>query len=202
MSRDYCERHPALCGDVSGSNTPAGTKGPMRAERGENTDGGKDGRDLRVSLLIKVTVSSPSCPLPAPLPPSFPLCPAQVGEDVPDARKCACASHVASIADFLQGVEVTINASSLDDIDPLAIGQRLTNGTAALAASPVLSRLKTREEEHKDVREEEVRKEEEKKKMAEERQRFEEERMELERKEQESRELRYREREQQIEEHR
>uniref|UniRef100_A0A8C2XJ42 Drebrin n=1 Tax=Cyclopterus lumpus TaxID=8103 RepID=A0A8C2XJ42_CYCLU len=147
-----------------------------------------------------------------------------VGEDVPDARKCACAVHVATIADFLQvrpsmGVEVTVNASSLDDIDPLAIGQRLTNGTAVVA-SPVLSRLKTREEEHKDVgtvyektnaevemkkinREEfwEQAKEEEKKKVAEERQRFEEERMELERKEQESRELRYREREQQIEEH-
>ncbi|KAM8897615.1 drebrin isoform 3-T3 [Spinachia spinachia] len=155
-----------------------------------------------------------------------------VGEDVPDARKCACASHVASIADFLQvrptmGVEVTVNASSLDDIDPSAIGQRLTNGTAAVA-SPVLSRLRTREEEHADVgtvyektnaevemkkinreefweqakREEEVRKEEEKKKAAEERQRFEEERMELERKEQESREQRYRDRERQIEEHR
>ncbi|XP_078121609.1 drebrin isoform X3 [Sander vitreus] len=155
-----------------------------------------------------------------------------VGEDVPDARKCACASHVATIADFLQvrpttGVEVTVNASSLDDIDPSAIGQRLTNGTAVVA-SPVLSRLKTREEEHRDVgtvyektnaevemkkinreefweqakREEEVRKEEEKKKAAEERQRFEEERMELERKEQESREQRYRERERQIEEHR
>lgn len=26
----------------------------------------------------------------------------QVGEDVPDARKCACASHVATIADFFQ----------------------------------------------------------------------------------------------------
>ncbi|XP_077963010.1 drebrin isoform X13 [Gasterosteus aculeatus] len=150
-----------------------------------------------------------------------------VGEDVPDARKCACASHVASIADFLQGVEVTVNASSLDDIDPSAIGQRLTNGTVAVA-SPVLSRLRTREEEHADVgtvyektnaevemkkinreefweqakREEEVRKEEEKKKAAEERQRFEEERMELERKEQESREQRYRDRERQIEEHR
>ncbi|XP_024863968.1 drebrin isoform X3 [Kryptolebias marmoratus] len=73
-----------------------------------------------------------------------------VGEDVPDARKCACASHVATVADFFQGVEVIINASSLDDIDPLAIGQRLTNGTAAVA-SPVLSRLKTRDEEHADV---------------------------------------------------
>lgn len=150
-----------------------------------------------------------------------------VGDDVPDARKCACASHVATIADFLQGVEVTVNASSLDDIDPSAIGQRLTNGMAVVA-SPVLSRLRTREDDHGDVgtvyektnaevemkkinreefweqakREEEVRKEEEKKKAAEERQRFEEERMELERKEQESREQRYRERERQIEEHR
>ncbi|XP_040907258.1 drebrin isoform X2 [Toxotes jaculatrix] len=150
-----------------------------------------------------------------------------VGEDVPDARKCACASHVATIADFFQGVEVTINASSLDDIDPSAIGQRLTNGTVAVA-SPVLSRLRTRDEEHGDVgtvyqktnaevemkkinreefweqakREEELRKEEEKRKAAEERQRFEDERMELERKEQENREKRYREREQQIEEHR
>ncbi|KAM6984060.1 drebrin isoform 6-T6 [Tautogolabrus adspersus] len=74
-----------------------------------------------------------------------------VGDDVPDARKCACASHVATIADFFQvrpttGVEVIVNASSLEDIDPSAIGQRLTNGTAAVA-SPVLSRLRTREEE-------------------------------------------------------
>ncbi|TKS83300.1 Drebrin Developmentally-regulated brain protein [Collichthys lucidus] len=73
-----------------------------------------------------------------------------VGEDVPDARKCACASHVATIADFFQGVEVIVNASSLDDIDPSAIGQRLTNGTAVVA-SPVLSRLRTRDEEHGDV---------------------------------------------------
>ncbi|XP_057676142.1 drebrin isoform X6 [Corythoichthys intestinalis] len=151
-----------------------------------------------------------------------------VGDDVPDARKCACASHVATIADFFQGVAVIINASSVDDIDPSAIGQRLTNGTA-VAASPVLTRLKTREEERGDVkgtvyqktnaevemkkinreefweqakREEELRKEEERKKLAEERQRFEEERMELERKEQENRERRYRERERQIEEHR
>ncbi|GLD75374.1 drebrin isoform X1, partial [Lates japonicus] len=141
-------------------------------------------------------------------------------------------SHAATIADFFQsdqsmGVEVIVNASSLDDIDPSAIGQRLTNGTAAVA-SPVLSRLRTRDEEHGDVgtvyqktnaevemkkinreefweqakREEEMRKEEEKRKAAEERQRFEEERMELERKEQENREKRYRERERQIEEHR
>uniref|UniRef100_A0A3P8Y2A6 Drebrin n=1 Tax=Esox lucius TaxID=8010 RepID=A0A3P8Y2A6_ESOLU len=152
-----------------------------------------------------------------------------VGEDVPDARKCQCASHVANIAEFFQGVNIIINASTMDDIEPSAIGQRLTNGTASVA-SPVLSRLRTREEENGEngvgtvytktnaeiemkkinreefweqaKREEELRKEEERKKVAEERQRFEEERMELERKEQEDREKRYRERERQIEEHR
>uniref|UniRef100_A0A673XKH5 Drebrin n=1 Tax=Salmo trutta TaxID=8032 RepID=A0A673XKH5_SALTR len=157
-----------------------------------------------------------------------------VGEDVPDARKCQCASHVANIAEFFQvslteGVNIIINASTMDDIEPSAIGQRLTNGTASVA-SPVLSRLRNREEENGELgvgtvytktnaeiemkkinreefweqakREEELRKEEERKKVAEERQRFEEERMELERKEQEDREKRYRERERQIEEHR
>ncbi|XP_055004493.1 LOW QUALITY PROTEIN: drebrin [Boleophthalmus pectinirostris] len=150
-----------------------------------------------------------------------------VGDDVPDARKCACASHVAMIADFFQGVEVIVNASSLEDIEPSAIGQRLTNGTTSVA-SPVLSRLKTREDEHPDVgtvyektnaememkkinreefwekakMEEELRKEEERVKAAEERRKFEEERMELERLEQENREKRYREREREIEEHR
>ncbi|KAJ8351344.1 hypothetical protein SKAU_G00228200 [Synaphobranchus kaupii] len=151
-----------------------------------------------------------------------------VGEDVPDARKCACASHVATIAEFFQGVDIVVNASSVEDIDPVAIGQRLTNGTVPVA-SPVLSRLRTRDEEgmetvgtcyqktdaemelkklnreefwEKAKREEEMRKEEERRRAAEERQRFEEERMALERQEQEERERRYRERERQIEEHR
>ncbi|XP_051961011.1 drebrin isoform X2 [Xyrauchen texanus] len=151
-----------------------------------------------------------------------------VGEDVPDARKCACASHVATIAEFFQGVDIIVNASSIEDIDPSAIGQRLTNGTAPVA-SPVLNRLRMRDEENtehvgttyektnaeiemkkinreefweKAKRDEEIRKEEERRKAAEERQRFEAERMELERKEQEEREKRYHERERQIEEHR
>lgn len=41
---------------------------------------------------------SPSCPFPTP---SL-LGTLQVGEDVPDARKCACASHVAKVAEFFQ----------------------------------------------------------------------------------------------------
>ncbi|CAL8401501.1 unnamed protein product [Boreogadus saida] len=151
-----------------------------------------------------------------------------VGEDVPDARKCACAIHVATVAEFFQGVNVIVNASNMEDIEPSAIGQRLTNGTTAVA-SPVLNRLRTKEGENgenvgtvytktnaeiemkkinreefweKAKREEELRKEEDRKRVADERQRFEEERMELEKKEQEERERRYREREREIEEQR
>ncbi|XP_053573042.1 drebrin isoform X1 [Bombina bombina] len=148
-----------------------------------------------------------------------------VGEDVPDARKCACASHVAQVADFFQGVDVIVNASSVEDIDPMAIGQRLSNGSGRLS-SPVMQRLQLKEDgetgtnyqktnaaiEMKRLnreqfweqakREEEERKQEERQKALEERLRFEQERMEQERKEQEEREKRYQEREQQIEEHR
>uniref|UniRef100_A0A8D0GMF4 Drebrin n=1 Tax=Sphenodon punctatus TaxID=8508 RepID=A0A8D0GMF4_SPHPU len=70
-----------------------------------------------------------------------------VGEDVADARKCACASHVPKIAEFFQGVDVIVNASSVEDIDPGAIGQRLSNGLARIA-SPVLHRLRLREDEN------------------------------------------------------
>ncbi|NWW14455.1 DREB protein, partial [Oreocharis arfaki] len=177
-----------------------------------------------------------------------------VGEDVPDARKCACASHVAKIAEFFQvgdagegedvaralilnpdrclhppqGVDVIVNASSVEDIDPGAIGQRLSNGLARVS-SPVLHRLRLREDENAEPvgttyqktdatvemkrlnreqfweqakKEEELRKEEERKKALDARLRFEQERMEQERLEQEERERRYREREEQIEEHR
>ncbi|XP_044133668.1 drebrin isoform X1 [Bufo gargarizans] len=151
-----------------------------------------------------------------------------VGEDVPDARKCACASHVPEVAEFFQGVDVIVNASNVDDIDPLAINQRLSNGSGRLA-SPVLQRLQIKDEGTADPvgtnyqktdaavemkrinreqfweqakREEEERKQEERQKAIEERLRFEQERMEQERKEQEERERRYQEREQQIEEHR
>ncbi|XP_042523019.1 drebrin isoform X2 [Dipodomys spectabilis] len=151
-----------------------------------------------------------------------------VGEDVPDARKCACASHVAKVAEFFQGVDVIVNASSVEDIDAGTIGQRLSNGLARLS-SPVLHRLRLREDENAEPvgttyqktdaavemkrinreqfweqakKEEELRKEEERKKALDARLRFEQERMEQERQEQEERERRYREREQQIEEHR
>lgn len=125
-----------------------------------------------------------SCPSPSP----SSLGTLQVGEDVPDARKCACASHVAKVAEFFQvcgawvqrgrgqssrarcarwggdgsldatetlvcffflrkGVDVIVNASSVEDIDAGAIGQRLSNGLARLS-SPVLHRLRLREDEN------------------------------------------------------
>lgn len=46
-----------------------------------------------------------------------------------------------------QGVDVIVNASSVEDIDPGAIGQRLSNGLARVS-SPVLHRLRLREDEN------------------------------------------------------
>ncbi|XP_067899031.1 drebrin-like isoform X2 [Heterodontus francisci] len=152
-----------------------------------------------------------------------------VGEDVDDHRKCTCASHVPTIADFFQGANVIVNASSPEDVDSTAIRQKLTNGTMHIS-SPVLRRLQLKEDEEllgpvgttyqktnaaiemkrinrelfwaQAKREEELRKEEERKKLIEEREKFEKERMEQEKKEQEDREQRYKEREKQIEEER
>ena len=36
-----------------------------------------------------------------------------VGKDVPDTCKCVCASHVAKVAEFFQGVHVIVNASTI-----------------------------------------------------------------------------------------
>lgn len=44
-------------------------------------------------------------------------------------------------------MDVIVNASSVEDIDPGAIGQRLSNGLARIA-SPVLHRLRLREDEN------------------------------------------------------
>lgn len=48
---------------------------------------------------------------------------------------------------LLEGVDVIVNASSVEDIDAGAIGQRLSNGLAQLS-SPVLHRLRLREDEN------------------------------------------------------
>lgn len=48
---------------------------------------------------------------------------------------------------YWKGVDVIVNASSVEDIDAGAIGQRLSNGLARLS-SPVLHRLRLREDEN------------------------------------------------------
>lgn len=97
----------------------------------------------------------------------------QVGEDVPDARKCACASHVAKVAEFFQvrvgsglaglatgngdwlpepafflrqGVDVIVNASSVRTSAAGAIGQRLSSGWRVLqpCAAPTTGSVRTR----------------------------------------------------------
>uniref|UniRef100_A0A8D2LJ08 Drebrin n=1 Tax=Varanus komodoensis TaxID=61221 RepID=A0A8D2LJ08_VARKO len=102
-----------------------------------------------------------------------------VGEDVADARKCACASHVAKVAEFFQGTSYQKTDAAVE-----------------------MKRLNREQFWEQAKKEEELRKEEERKKALDERLRFEQERMEQERQEQEEREKRYREREEQIEEHR
>ncbi|KAL2099715.1 hypothetical protein ACEWY4_004109 [Coilia grayii] len=46
-----------------------------------------------------------------------------IGEGVKEVRKGTCANHVRSMANFLRGAHVTINARSEDDADPEAIMQ-------------------------------------------------------------------------------
>ncbi|ROL54115.1 Drebrin-like protein A [Anabarilius grahami] len=51
------------------------------------------------------------------------------GEGVKDARKGVCANHVHSMANFLRGAHVTINARSDDDVEPAAIMEKVFKGS-------------------------------------------------------------------------
>uniref|UniRef100_A0A4W5KVH9 Drebrin-like b n=1 Tax=Hucho hucho TaxID=62062 RepID=A0A4W5KVH9_9TELE len=53
------------------------------------------------------------------------------GEGVKDARKGLCANHVSSIANFLKGAHVTINARAEEDVEPEAIMQKVANASGA-----------------------------------------------------------------------
>lgn len=44
-----------------------------------------------------------------------------VHKDVSDTCKCACASHVTKVSEFSQGVNMIVNASTVEDIDGHAI---------------------------------------------------------------------------------
>uniref|UniRef100_A0A8C2A991 Drebrin-like a n=1 Tax=Cyprinus carpio TaxID=7962 RepID=A0A8C2A991_CYPCA len=51
------------------------------------------------------------------------------GEGVKDIRKGVCANHVHSMANFLRGAHVTINARSDDDVEPAAIMEKVAKGS-------------------------------------------------------------------------
>ncbi|TRY85464.1 hypothetical protein DNTS_008578 [Danionella cerebrum] len=52
-----------------------------------------------------------------------------IGEGVKDIRKGVCANHVHSMANFLRGAHVTINARSDDDVEPAAIIAKVAKGS-------------------------------------------------------------------------
>ncbi|XP_076126760.1 drebrin-like b isoform X1 [Alosa pseudoharengus] len=53
------------------------------------------------------------------------------GEGVKDARKGICANHVSSIANFLKGAHVTINARADEDVEPEIIMQKVAKASGA-----------------------------------------------------------------------
>ncbi|KAJ4921052.1 hypothetical protein JOQ06_021769 [Pogonophryne albipinna] len=53
------------------------------------------------------------------------------GEGVKDSRKGVCANHVSSMATFLRGAHVTINARSEDDVEPDEVLQKVSRASGA-----------------------------------------------------------------------
>uniref|UniRef100_A0A8C7ZA74 Drebrin-like b n=1 Tax=Oryzias sinensis TaxID=183150 RepID=A0A8C7ZA74_9TELE len=53
------------------------------------------------------------------------------GEGVNDVRKGMCANHVLSMANFLKGAHVTINARAEEDVEPEAIMQKVAKASGA-----------------------------------------------------------------------
>ncbi|XP_042561715.1 drebrin-like b isoform X2 [Clupea harengus] len=53
------------------------------------------------------------------------------GEGVKDARKGLCANHVSSMANFLKGAHITINARADEDVEPEVIMQKVAKASGA-----------------------------------------------------------------------
>ena len=53
------------------------------------------------------------------------------GEGVNDVRKGACANHVSTMAGFLKGAHVTINARAEEDVEPECIMQKVARASGA-----------------------------------------------------------------------
>ncbi|XP_051020730.1 drebrin-like protein isoform X2 [Acomys russatus] len=141
------------------------------------------------------------------------------GEGVNDVRKGACANHVSTMANFLKGAHVTINARAEEDVEPECIMEKVAKASGANYSfhresscfqdagpqAPVgsvyqktnaISEIKRVGKDSfwaKAEKEEENRRLEEKRRAEEERQRLEEERRERELQEAARREQRYQE---------
>ncbi|XP_077160969.1 drebrin-like protein isoform X5 [Paroedura picta] len=143
-----------------------------------------------------------------------------IGEGVNDVRKGACANHVSTVANFLKGAHVTINARAEEDVEPEVIMEKVAKASGANynfhkegskfqdagPQAPVgsvyqktnaLSEIKRVSKDNfwaKAEKDEENRRLEEKRKAEEERQRLEKERRERELQEAALRERRFKER--------
>ncbi|KAJ6658730.1 hypothetical protein lerEdw1_019890 [Lerista edwardsae] len=53
------------------------------------------------------------------------------GEGVNDVRKGACANHVSTVANFLKGAHVTINARAEEDVEPDVIMEKVAKASGA-----------------------------------------------------------------------
>ncbi|XP_048836018.1 drebrin-like b isoform X2 [Brienomyrus brachyistius] len=146
------------------------------------------------------------------------------GEGVSDVRKGLCANHVSSMANFLKGAHVTINARAEQDVEPEVIMQKVAKASGAnynfhkessrfrdtgpqgpvgsvYQKTNALSEIKRTNKDNfwaQAERDEESRRQEERRKAVEERQRLERERKEREAQEAAQREQNYKERAQQI----
>ncbi|NWX94544.1 DBNL protein, partial [Nothoprocta pentlandii] len=147
------------------------------------------------------------------------------GEGVNDVRKGACANHVSTVANFLKGAHVTINARAEEDVEPELIMEKVAKASGANynfhkessrfqdsgPQAPVgsvyqktnaMSELKRVNKDNfwaKAEKDEENRRLEEKRRAEEERQRLERERRERELQEAAGREQRYQARSSEIE---
>ncbi|XP_041825142.1 drebrin-like protein A isoform X2 [Melanotaenia boesemani] len=149
------------------------------------------------------------------------------GEGVKDSRKGICANHVSSIANFLKGAHVTINARTEDDVEPETILDKVSKASGAnynfhkqtqqytdTPRGPVgsvyrkVNAVEEIQQTKKDdfwvqtQRDEEVRRQEESKRAEQERQKLEKERKEAEAKQAKEREMREKERARQIDQER
>ncbi|XP_073509852.1 drebrin-like protein isoform X2 [Phyllobates terribilis] len=149
------------------------------------------------------------------------------GEGVNDARKGVCANHVSTLANFLKGAHVTINARADEDVEPDSIMEKVAKASGAnynfhketsrgsdAPQGPVgsvyqktnaMSEIKRVGKENfwaKAEKDEEERRLDEQKRANLERERLDKERKEREQKEAEARERRFKERAGEIDAHR